>query len=238
MPTDAPLTFDATVAVIRLAHKYDLPAVRNQALSVLRKHTFPSRGPRPWRTYPNPTVRVRDIHAIGAVSIARLLDKPALLYPALYRCAVLGSAVLDGWTRDDGTVEHLTLADLRICMDAQAALARESAAIFAATFMDVLHKDCESTKECRAGLRKLEDAMLLEEFGKRHDVLDTESGEKDIEERATALGVCKHCRTMLERRRKEKQREVWKRLPELFGIEDERWASDTDADSDADEDVD
>ena len=226
------MTFDHTAAVIRLAHKYSLPAVRDEALRLLQQFDFPSSAPRARLvSSPNPLVRVEPIHAIGAVNLARLVDEPALLYPALYRCAVLGSAVLAGWARDDGEVERLEPEDLRLCMDARAALARVEVAIFAAMFVDTLNEDCESIKECRAGLRRLEDVLLLEEFGKRHDVLDRDGVGGDVKERAKALGVCKGCRMMLEHRRDEKQREIWRRLPKLFGMEGKGWISDSDEES-------
>ncbi len=118
------MTFDHTAAVIRLSNKYGHPAVRDQALRIVQEHAFASDSPHRYRTYPNPALIVEDIHTIGAVNIARLVDNSTLLCPALYRCAILGSAVVDGWTRDGGVVEHLTPADLRLCMDAHAALAR------------------------------------------------------------------------------------------------------------------
>ncbi|KAI1795335.1 hypothetical protein LXA43DRAFT_1090983 [Ganoderma leucocontextum] len=206
-PIDSPFTFDHTATIIRLVHKYGLPAVRDQAVSILQQDAFPSYSSQPfYRTYPNPILIVEDMHAIGAVNIARLVDKPTLLLPALYRCAVLGSAVLDGWTCDDEVVEHLSPVDLKLCMDALAALAHESITIFTATFEDMPHKDCEGRKECRAGLRALENAMLHDEFRKDHDILD--KLQRDIVERADTPRVCNDCRRMLGERRRAMQQDV------------------------------
>ena len=56
-------------------------------------------------------VHLEPIHAIGIVEFVRPVDEPLLLYLALYRCAVLGSAVLAAWPLDDGEVENFSPAD-------------------------------------------------------------------------------------------------------------------------------
>ncbi|KAI1795330.1 hypothetical protein LXA43DRAFT_1090978 [Ganoderma leucocontextum] len=85
-------TFDELAAVIRLAHKYNVPQVQDQAL---------------------PHIALKPAHSIGVINLACLTDMPSLLSVAFYDCAHRGSALLDGWTHEDGTVEHLSDADLR-----------------------------------------------------------------------------------------------------------------------------
>lgn len=64
-------------------------------------------------------------YAIGAVNIARLTDTPEILPLALYMCYRQRGGVLDGWRREDGTVEYLDMADLRRCLNACDPLAKE-----------------------------------------------------------------------------------------------------------------
>ncbi|KAI0753736.1 hypothetical protein C8Q74DRAFT_1306677 [Fomes fomentarius] len=51
-------------------------------------------------------------------------DTRSLLPPALYICCNLGGAVLDEWAREDGTIEHLSEQDLRLCINGSCALVR------------------------------------------------------------------------------------------------------------------
>ncbi|KAM5539614.1 hypothetical protein V8D89_006723 [Ganoderma adspersum] len=112
-------TFDEISAVIRLAHKYRIPQIRDQALALLQQFWYTSSfsvftGPRPDRD-----IDVRPVHAIGAMNLTHLTETRSRLPLALYACAYVDSALLfDGWAREDGAVERLADADLRRCLDA------------------------------------------------------------------------------------------------------------------------
>ncbi|KAI1795320.1 hypothetical protein LXA43DRAFT_1090970 [Ganoderma leucocontextum] len=114
-------TFDEVAAVIRLAHKYNIQQVQEQALASLQEWaSFSYSSPSP-----KPQIALKPAHNIGVVNLARLTDTPSLLPLALYRCAYLGSNVFDGWTHEDGTVEHLPEAELRWCIDTRVVLTDE-----------------------------------------------------------------------------------------------------------------
>ncbi|KAI1795355.1 hypothetical protein LXA43DRAFT_38544 [Ganoderma leucocontextum] len=222
-PRAAPFTFDQVAAVVRLTQKYDLPDIRDQALELLEEHAFPTHAPRAPETHPHPTLVVKDNNAIGAVNIARLVDKPSLLLPALHRCVTLGSAVLDGWTRDDGYVEHLSLVDLKLCMDAHPALLSERVTLFSeSTYDHDPAHDCVASPQCEVGLQAVEDVMLREEFRQHRATLD--EWETHITERADDCGVCGYCQKMLKDRDADLRREAWTRLPAIFGIEVAGWS--------------
>ncbi|PIL26560.1 hypothetical protein GSI_12318 [Ganoderma sinense ZZ0214-1] len=223
---DAPPTFDQAAALVRLAHKYDLQDVRDQALALLEEHAFPPHAPRPTATCPPPALLVEDINAIGAVALARLVDRPTLLLlPALYRCAALGSAVLGGWTRDDGHVEHLAPADLKLCMAAHRALQRARVWLL----VECAHDDdppnpgCATPAQCKAGLCAVRGAMRREEFRRPRAALD--AWEVPIGERADACGMCARCRAMLEERDAVARTDAWAVLPETFGIKVAGWGA-------------
>ncbi|PIL26558.1 hypothetical protein GSI_12316 [Ganoderma sinense ZZ0214-1] len=219
-------TFDAAAAVLRLAHKYALPGLRDQALELIERHAFPGDGPVPPLLSSNskPALAFEPVHAIAAANIARLVDRPAMRLAALYRCAALGPAVLRGWARDDGSVERLDPADLRVCMDAHAALVRERAALCATVFDDTPHGDCATRRQCQEALRRLEDAVVGMGFwshGPGSGIVD-EWGTY-LWKRATDSGLCRGCYHMVETRDREERRKAWERLPEIFNVEVEGW---------------
>ena len=56
--------------------------------------------------------------AIGVVNIARLVGAEVLLPMALFDCCQLGEEILDGFLKEDGTREHLSLDDQKRCLKA------------------------------------------------------------------------------------------------------------------------
>ncbi|KAL1938106.1 hypothetical protein VTO73DRAFT_11935 [Trametes versicolor] len=118
------LTFDQVSSVIRIAHKYEISDVQRQALDVL-KIWFPSDFDAfdAWRT--SPPEGLKKTHAIAAVNIARLTNTPDILPLALYMCVTLRGYILNGWRRQDGTIEHLDSEDLRRCLNARDSLFKE-----------------------------------------------------------------------------------------------------------------
>ena len=219
---EVPLTFDQAAAVVRLAHKYDLPDVSDQALALLEEHAFPPDSPRAPQPLPNPTLIVHDINAIGAVNLARLVDRPALLISALHRCTALGSAVLDGWTREDGQVEHLAPGDLKLCMDAHVPLQRARVTLFVeCAYNENPHRHCATPGKCAIALRAVQDAMFREEFRQPRATLD--AWETPVGERADACGACRCCREMVEGCDASARGDAWVGLPETFGIEVAGW---------------
>ncbi len=110
-------------------------------------------------------------------------------------------------------VEHLPPADLKLCMDALAALKREDVKIFTATFKDRPHKRCMTHDECRAGLRALEDTVLRGKFGKHRDVWGRpDSISMDVAKRVAGIGVCERYQKMLLKHEYALRDDVWRRL--------------------------
>ncbi|KAI1795299.1 hypothetical protein LXA43DRAFT_1090948 [Ganoderma leucocontextum] len=105
------------------AHKYHISSVQDQEICALQESCLTSDfnvhfGP------PNPQISMKSVHYIGAVNLARLTDTPLMLPLALYRCCYLGGKLLDGWTREDGTVEYLSPEDVKRCFNARIVLSR------------------------------------------------------------------------------------------------------------------
>ncbi|KAM5539618.1 hypothetical protein V8D89_006727 [Ganoderma adspersum] len=198
-------TFDEISAVIRLAHKYNIPQVQEEALTSL-----PSMSQIP----------LMPAHYIGVVNLARLTDTPTLLPLALYNCAYLDSSVLDGWTREDGTVEHLSCADARRCIDARIVLTDERTLSLSRLFDATPSRECVSRIACIAELHRVPDIVLRSELTRRvrplYDWTDT----------ITRLGggfPCGPCREELLERNERERKRVFDSLPEIFGITVEGW---------------
>ncbi|KAI0640931.1 hypothetical protein C8Q79DRAFT_873204, partial [Trametes meyenii] len=125
------MTFDHLSAVIRLAHKYieDVLSQGCVALKTCFSSTFDS-----FETVSvalsgvqgtGPYVERSTVHPIAAVNLARLTGTLDILPYAMYMCFLLDGKLLDGWTREDGTVEYLNSQDFRRCLDARAAIVKE-----------------------------------------------------------------------------------------------------------------
>lgn len=215
---DPKFTFDQVSAVVRLAHKYKVDDVKAHGLHLLQETHFNT----DWdvweiRSLLKPALTVRGSFAIGAVNLARQIGATSILPIALYGCTMLDGAVLDGWRRDDGVVEHLTEEDLALCMRGRDALVREAAALCARVFSTTPCEECTSSK-CRSRLRTVRMYALVEEFP-GHLVLDL--GWVPRLERG--FRVCEPCSEAVSTHLSEERYRVWCELPDIFGIEVEEW---------------
>ena len=211
-------TFDEISAVIRLAHKYNIQQVQEQALASLQDLGFVTS----FSAYSNPPedspLALDPWFNIAVVNIARLTKAPSLLPLALFRCAYLGGDLVDGWAHKDGTVEHLAQSDLRRCVDWHAALMHEYTVFLFALLDDAVSADCARPTACAAKLRSMQrNAVCSEGLALRHDPLqDWATVVKSIKDAGTVCGSC--AREMAVRARNG-QKAIFDRLPEIFGIE-------------------
>lgn len=214
------MSFEQVVAVIGLAHKYNIADLERQALSVLKTcycHTFEA-----FQSESRP-ITVSKIDAIPVVTLARLTDTPTMLPLALYDCCALLSSVLDGRTGEDGRSDHLAPEDLRRCIDGRDALAREATLVLFQIFHPLPVDGCLSPSSCRKGSRKLLVAAGTHPGAIDPDVLGSWSS--FIKAGVIEYGLCKGCEECLLERDKSVRREVWGRLPQLFGLQIEGWGT-------------
>ncbi|KAI0742362.1 hypothetical protein C8Q80DRAFT_1108543 [Daedaleopsis nitida] len=118
--------FHIMSALIRLAHKYQIDDVEKRAISALC--SIYTTDLTDWFDFVR-TVSDDDSCAIAAVNLARLTETPTstILPSALFNCVLLTSDVLDGYTREDGSVEYLSQDDLKRCIDAAPELSATTA---------------------------------------------------------------------------------------------------------------
>ncbi len=119
--------------MIRLVHKYHIQSIQDQAVRALQEHWFSSYFCAPGIP-PTPRISFTWEQCIGVVNLARLTNTPLFLPAALYACCYLRGALLDGWTREDGTIEHLCAEDLKRCFHASIALGHEQLLIICRVF--------------------------------------------------------------------------------------------------------
>ncbi|KAH9916592.1 uncharacterized protein BXZ73DRAFT_53770 [Epithele typhae] len=200
-------------ATIRLAHKYDVSSLLLQALEPLKEYyavTFDE--------WCNPHARYAlsvDTRscAIAAVNLARLTDTPSVLPLALYDCCLLGSAILDGWQNEDGVTEHLNTADLRLCLDARERLAQKNVLAFFSVYAVAVEVECRNRSGCEKTLRGMVQAGQAG-VGKCEILVDLLLPHPPM---------CDACERALAGRARLERRRLWERLPEILGVEVDRW---------------
>ncbi|KAI1795314.1 hypothetical protein LXA43DRAFT_1090964 [Ganoderma leucocontextum] len=221
---DPDRTFDEVFALVRLAHKYHIQQVQDQALAALQLFDFTNdfntffAGP----SNNNKSLLQRRPQAIGAANLARLTDTPSMLPLALYQCTYLGSTVLDGWKRCDGTVEHLSPTDLRRCIDARIALAQEHVFFLSQIFDETPSARCEGPGHCQERFCLIHRIIMRSpDVTKDMALMDWTSMLRTWADGAMAL--CKACGEELVDRNRRERRRIWNKLPEIFNIEVEVW---------------
>lgn len=205
-------------AAFHLAHKYQCHDVEARVLFVLKKYyTSDFTKHDSYATSKYTLLRSPPQTAVAAVNIARPADAPSMLPFAPYIACTLKDRVLDGYERRDGSVEHPSTEDLKLCMNARGPLGRELAAVvnnmFAAT--DYQH-ECEQPDSCRAAEKVISAEVEAEVLGEC-DVLESRRGSLDGSW-VDYLDVCKLCKRKLLEWEKKEHRRVWMQLPEIFRL--------------------
>ncbi|KAI1786292.1 hypothetical protein LXA43DRAFT_952775 [Ganoderma leucocontextum] len=232
-PKAAPCrTLDEISAFIRLADKYDIRHVQDQAMAALKEYfpgdfdTFNLSGAPGGDSIPSLATQ-----AIGAVNLARLTDMPSILPLALYQCAHLEGVLLDGWKRKDGTVEHLSPADLRRCIDARRALIWAHVRLVFRLFDGHPSAGCTSRAWCTEKLRvflglivtavEIADSDPSENWtAQSHPLEGWTEGLRQLGDEAS---LCKSCVEELIRRSYQERKKVWNRLPKIFNVAVAGW---------------
>ena len=230
------MTINQISSITRLAHKYDIEDVQRQALAALKTDlTDYDRFCHPKGT---PAVLFEgegDIQpnvprfgegqasqcAIGIVNLARLTDTPSLLPAALYICSNLGDAVLDGWTREDGTTEYLSEQDLRLCINGRYALAKKGLSMVSHLFGHLTSDACRDPSNCYEKLRRaLADVVDDGNPAEARIMLpfDTFLEFTQIED-----SLCDPCEEEMRQRIRDVRRDAWRDLPWIFRLRVEGW---------------
>ena len=233
------VTFPVLAALARLSHKYQLYQLLN-AVIYRFEDIFPT-----WLDIwdqrggvDGDENKLSSAEAIEAVNLFRLIDKPNMIPTALYRCAQLEPrAILRDKTRADGvTREELSPADIELCMEVKEELLKATASL-----LTRLHEACEArivhpthapSSACCASpglcVRDLRIVMrrCLEDMraGLSADPLDMRYMGEVVSAQRDG-GLCHVYGNVLEVAYAEERREIWRRLPELTGVDVAYWDS-------------
>ena len=215
-------SFNEISAAIRLGDKYELTELYAQSLEYL-KHYYPSTfdswteltdyGPPDWEAS----------EVIGVINLARFTGEPSILPSAFVACLCAEpttSAIARGITREDGSLERLSPDDLVVCLEGISSLRVASITAIFRTFEPVVSAECITVSACKRALRDtllglkddIEHLLYGDPFA-RYQLSVTEDGMK----------TCPSCSAMVSQRSLAERRDIWERLPELFGIDVPGW---------------
>lgn len=160
--------------------------------------------------------------AIGLVNLARLTGETSLLRTAYLTCCKLGANIVDGLVREDGTREHLSMADLGLCFAAKSRLTQEALANAIYIFALPVSPDCTNPSACGvrlAQLTKFAGTMLAEALAFIGPFVSIRKIMWAADDKDPV--ICSHCWALIERRDAERRTELWKQLPKIFGLTDD-----------------
>ncbi|PIL26455.1 hypothetical protein GSI_12213 [Ganoderma sinense ZZ0214-1] len=225
---DPPIPFHEISAIVRLAHKYHIEGLLNRALSTLQDSIATRFEFWEDKSYTCPVYI--DRHAvIPVVNLARLTDTPSLLPLALYKCCELGGSVLDGWKREDGTIEYLSHSDLKRCIDGRNNLAREAFAIVSTIFAPSASEECQTPDDCVTSVRIALSDILDYDGVADPSVLDNWDDVIHLNARSQGrFGYCSACEKELVSRDRQYREYIWNSLPQIFDVDVKNWNRDPD----------
>ncbi|PIL26475.1 hypothetical protein GSI_12233 [Ganoderma sinense ZZ0214-1] len=204
-------SFRRVAAIIRLAHKYHVQDVLDQAILALGEY-FTS----DFDTWESDRIAVvlKSRHAVAVVNLARLVDRPSLLPIALYECALLGSSVFKGYRRDENYVDRLDQSDI---------LAAKAVALISDVFVTEPCTRCERRGRCKGALKTMLEDAIGSDDASDPDVLN--GWGNTIKDWAKELRLCGPCEKAALARDTAARRRVWDELPDIFDVKVEEWNS-------------
>ena len=179
-------------------------------------------------------VRLRPNEAIGIVNLARLVDRPLLLPTAFYRCALLGGDIMDGFRREDKTVERLRRSDVKRCINGRNELAERAISVVSEVFASSTSpcEACATRDRCRTALQTTLELAVDDDCASDPDVLQSWKG--PINRWAANLSLCNLCEEEVIARDLGARKRVWNELPDIFDLTVEGWVTSEDEDDTTD----
>ncbi|KAI0753739.1 hypothetical protein C8Q74DRAFT_1373685 [Fomes fomentarius] len=213
--------FEQLFAIATLAHKYQTGDIEQQTIETLQL-CFPSTH-QIFYHGEGPPMDISPAQAIGVIYLARLINTPSLLPVAFCRCLELGGSVVEGWTRKDKSVVHLSQEDLIRVINGRNRLVRARAEQLAGIFFAPLSPDCECMHDCRSRQDDVFKVVLCEESG---SLTVLASLRPFIAEKWPVYytSPCVVCQGPVLEREADERRKLWMKLPGMFDIEVPGWA--------------
>ncbi|KAM5543850.1 hypothetical protein V8D89_002467 [Ganoderma adspersum] len=220
-------SFDMVSVAIRLGQKYKITDMYQKGLAFLKGHYTEDLDA--WTaidTWSPPDWDGNE--AIGVINLARLTGELTLLPVAFMTCALSEDAnpVL-GFTREDGSLEHLTLDDLSLCFKAKGRLRETGVAALCRVLNPTVSPNCKVASQCLKALKMTFRGDAAEAnvtcMTTRDVLLSTASNYFTVNSDGGKHTLCQACVAMINERDKTENRAMWDRLPELLGIQVPGW---------------
>ena len=133
----------------------------------------------------------------------------------MLRCSCLGGSVTDGWRRDDGSVEQLSLEDLKRVVNGREALARRGTFELLNLFSRIPARICCDVDLCRESLSEIMGALASQPRLGSANIFDVHRRTVD---RLLKQSWCPNCSRVIEKYGLERQKQMWDALPEMFDL--------------------
>ncbi|KAI0642599.1 hypothetical protein C8Q79DRAFT_916877 [Trametes meyenii] len=206
-------SFNQLASLVRMAHKYCIEDVEQQAISCLKLYFTQDfdeweKGQGLFGMVQNPS------RGIGALHLAQLTQNRDMYPVALYTCALAQGDIVEGWRREDGTVEYLSLEDLAKCIRGYGKLCTEAARLPARVFDTEPPDTCTTPEECEGLIQDLcHEAECW--FPQCLDLLHNST------EMINETKMCGKCKALLHERDKDERRKLWDWLTFIFDCLDD-----------------
>ncbi|KAI1786049.1 hypothetical protein LXA43DRAFT_80879 [Ganoderma leucocontextum] len=209
-------------ALIRLAHKYQIEDVQKQAIAALRvsyASDFQA-----WEKRESQRVigKASVSSGIEVIFLARLVDEPKMLPTAFYMCSLASGFIVDGWRREDGTLQTLDNSDLRRLINGYGAL-RQRAALMLSRVFNVDPSYGVLGMHCHGPLTRAYHQEV--KICKPMNFKLLHSWKGMINQWATKYSFCEACAETLEERSTVERRALWDLLPTIFGLKLDGWVA-------------
>ncbi|KAI1792218.1 hypothetical protein LXA43DRAFT_887864 [Ganoderma leucocontextum] len=218
-------SFDIVSAAIRLGQKYKIIDMYQEGLSFLKGHYTDSLDT--WNEIDtwSPT-GWDDLQAIGVINLARSTGELSLLPTAFMVCAVLlQSNLVHGFTREDGSQEHLTLDDIGRCLEAKDRLREASVIAHFRALTPAVAPACKASSQCARTFKHAFRGKGMEanvHLMMTDDVL-LNTPLRYFETKDGNYTLCQPCVAMVDERDRKENLALWNRLPGLLGIDVPAW---------------
>ncbi|KAH9922090.1 uncharacterized protein B0H18DRAFT_879687 [Fomitopsis serialis] len=220
---NAQLPFVVVASVVRLAHKYGMEHLRDDALERMKScfsddlHVWAKA-----EASEGSALMTYDYtDAIAAVNIARLTETQSMLPYALYTCCQLDTEViLNGVPQKNGTTERLTQEDILRCLNARSTLVHDNIIFAYLLFTPTLPLAC-ADQVCHASLQCLAQANLTFE-GELEDptcLADWITWLAHNEQTRSYNNLCLNCQAYMQLKARELRSDIWLRLPHILNLD-------------------
>ncbi|KAH9932298.1 uncharacterized protein B0H18DRAFT_987469 [Fomitopsis serialis] len=233
----AQVPFKVVAALLRLAHKYQITYLREEALARIKTvYVDDSLDFMTEECPSHPLLTYEEEDAFDVVQLAHLTDTPSLLPAALYLCCETEpfwepTNIIKSFLskRDEEPYNLLSQEDVFRCLAARPQLVEARLAVFSYIFSDAGGMQCRASGLCRGALafiknRFFEAQSEVPEWPVRIDCLYPRAD--DVMSDTCYSGqysFCSSCQTYFKGRDKDIRERIWSDLPSYFGLDIPGW---------------